>query len=315
MKKIISSLFILFGSLLSNPLSAFEQKVVQANGLEFWTESFGDKSNPAVLLIMGSGAQGLFWHQKFCEQLADKGFFVIRYDHRDVGLSSSIDYQKSPYTLLDMSKDAVAILDAYQIKKAHIVGMSLGGLIAMLIDEHNHDRVESLTLMMTSGDMRSNLTAIQGKKSPSSLSAPSSEFLAWIRSYVTDPPITPADRINKFIEGARIVNGSKVAYDEQLGQQLALQSFSRTKDPLKMFNHIAALDASFDLYKDSPSHVKAPTVIIHGDQDPVLPLDHAQALKKAIPQAELVVVQDMGHALNAKFYDLIIGKIVELSKK
>ena len=125
--------FLLGFLCLSSFLQAFEQKVVQTNGLEFWTESFGKKENPALLLIMGSGSQGIQWPQKFCEQLANKGYFVIRYDHRDVGLSSTIDYQKTPYTLLDMGKDAISILDSYGIKKAHIVGFSMGGPIALLI--------------------------------------------------------------------------------------------------------------------------------------------------------------------------------------
>ncbi|MBA3814177.1 MAG: alpha/beta hydrolase [Alphaproteobacteria bacterium] len=183
-------------------LAAFEQKVIQTNGLEFWTETFGKRENPALVLIMGSGGQGLLWPQKFCEELADKGgFFVIRYDNRDVGLSSTIDYQKSPYTLLDMAKDAVAILDDYDIRKAHVVGMSMGGPIAMLMEAHFPDRVASLTLMATTSDMRSNFAALQGKPSPSPLSPPQPVIVEWVKSYVANPPKTLDEKVEKFLEG------------------------------------------------------------------------------------------------------------------
>lgn len=314
MKRYILALLLSLFCFSSSSLYAFEQRVVQAKGLEFWTETFGKKENPAILLVMGSGGQGLLWHQKFCEKLADKGFFVIRYDHRDVGLSSAVDYQKVPYNLLDMTKDAVAILDDYSIKKAHVVGASMGGLITMLMGAHFPDRVSSLTLMATSSDMRSNLDAIQGKPSKSPLSPPRPAVLAWVKSYITDPPKTFADRVNKFLEGGRIQNGSKVPFDEELNYQLALQSFLRTHDLASMFNHLKAGEASYDLYAQAPKKITAPTLILHGDQDPIFPLDHGEALKQAIPHAQLDIIEGMGHNLNTHFYDTIIEKIQEITK-
>src|SRR6187401_121002 len=113
--KILFLLCFFMFSLVFQTVFAFEQKVIKANGLYFWTENFGRPKDPALILIMGSGGQGLLWPQKFCEELANKGYYVIRYDNRDTGLSSAIDYQKTPYTLVDMAKDVTLILDGYGI--------------------------------------------------------------------------------------------------------------------------------------------------------------------------------------------------------
>jgi pimeloyl-ACP methyl ester carboxylesterase len=297
-----------------NACSAFEQKVIQTNGLTFWTETFGDPKNPPLLLIMGSGTQGLVWHQKFCELLARKEYFVIRYDNRDVGLSSIIDYQTDPYTILDMAKDAIAIMDAYQLKQTHVVGCSLGGVIAMLMGAHHPERIASLTLMMTSTDLRPAAYAVYGNSSNSTLSQPKPDYLAWIKNYISHIPATLDEKVVQFIEFARILNGPKVLSDEALNRQLGLQTYIRMRDPLSPFNHHKAMMASHDLHDDAPSKIKAPTLILHGDQDPILPLDHAEALHQAIPHAQYVLIKDMGHSLNAKFYDLIIEKIAGITK-
>lgn len=314
MKRSLLNFLISLFFLCSCSLQAFEQKVVQANGLEFWTETFGKKEDPALLLIMGSGGQGLLWHQKFCEQLADKGFFVIRYDNRDVGLSSTIDYQKSPYNLLDMAKDATAILDDYGIQKAHIVGGSMGGLITMLMGAHFPDRVSTLTLLVTTSDMRSNLNALQEKPLNSPLSPPRPAILAWVKDYLANPPKTLAEKVNKFLEGGRINNGSKTLFDEELNHQLALQSFLRERNPESVSNHLKAVEASYDLHKQSAGKIQTPTLILHGDEDPIFPLDHGEALKQVIPHAQLEIIPGMGHALNTHFYNVLIEKIVEISK-
>lgn len=299
---------------LSHPLHAFEQKVVKAGGLVYWTESFGNKENPAIILIMGSGCQGLLWPQKFCEKLADKGFFVIRYDNRDVGLSSLIDYQKSPYTLLDMAKDTVAILDDYGIQKAHVVGTSLGGIIAMLLEAHFPERVSSLTLMETTSDLRSNLAALQGKPTTSPLSPPKPEILEWIKSYLTNPPKTLDDQIERTVEGVRIANGPTAPFNETLNRELALQGFMRMRKIENSFNHVKAAEISYDLHTNALKKIKAPTLIIHGDQDPIFPLDHGKALKKAIPHAQLEIIAGMGHVMNTHFDDILIEKIVGVTR-
>jgi pimeloyl-ACP methyl ester carboxylesterase len=294
---------------------AFAQKVVQAKGLEFWTETFGRRENPAILLIMGSGTQGLLWHQKFCEKLADKGFFVIRYDNRDVGLSSLIDYNKNPYDLMDMAKDAVAILDDYGIQKAHVVGASMGGMIATLLGGNFPERTASLTLMVTTPDVRSNLAAIQGKESTSPLSSPKPVFLTWVKSYLTTPPKTLEDQLERNLEGMRLLNGSTFPFDEALYRQLTLQGFQRTRSLENSFHHVKAMETSHALQAKAFNKIKAPTMILQGDEDPIFALDHGEALKKAIPHAQLEVIPGMGHVLNTHLYDTLIEKIQGVAEK
>ena len=117
---------------LSYQQTMFEVKKVVHNDVTLWTESFGDSSKPAMLLVAGAGAPCRFWHDSFCQKLTQY-FFVIRYDHRDTGFSTGFDYEKKPYTLNDLADDALNVLDSYGIKKAHIVGHSMGGYLAQLL--------------------------------------------------------------------------------------------------------------------------------------------------------------------------------------
>ncbi len=293
---------------------AFEQKVIQNKGLYFWTESFGNKQDPALVLIMGSGGQGILWPQAFCERLAEKGFYVIRYDHRDVGLSSAIDYKKAPYTLADMAKDVSVILDGYALQKAHIVGGSMGGQVGMLFAANYPEKTQSLTLLMTSPDMRATFDALEGKKTQSKLSGPSLALLASVKKAI-HPVQTMDQKIEALVENTRITTGPKINIDEALTHELALESIVRSQhNPLGVNNHFFAARATFDLMPKALPKIKAPTRIIHGDQDPIFGVDHAKALNQAIPQSKLVILTDFGHALPAQFYDPIIDNIVEVSK-
>ncbi len=295
----------------SFPTIAFEPKVIQADDLVFWTESFGDKKNPALILIMGSGGQGILWPQQFCEQLASKGFFIIRYDHRDTGLSSSINYQSSPYTLLDMANDVISIMDAYSLDKAHIVGASMGGTIAMLLAAYYPERIANLILLMTTIDMRPAFDAFTGKPSNSTLSMPEETILAAVKNIVT-PPNTLAEKVSSFIDSARINSGGKVPIDEPLCRQIGLQVFLRMQNPEGVNNHFQAAQASHDLVSKTSNKITAPTFIIHGDSDPVFPVDHAYATQQAIQHSRLAIIPDLGHGISsAVWLAPIIDKIVE----
>jgi pimeloyl-ACP methyl ester carboxylesterase len=313
-RKLHIFLIKLFYGSVFYPLHSFQQGMIRANGIELWVEAFGKKENPALLLIMGCGAPGLLWHQAFCKQVADRGFFVIRYDHRSTGLSSMIDYEKSPYNLMDMANDVLAILDHYGIQKAHIVGGSMGGLIAMLLCAHFPNRVSTLTLIMTTSDGQVTLDAIAGKPIHSSLSPPHPAILNWVKNYQAHPPKTLAEKKKTFLDVARLQNGSVVPFDEKVYHRLAFESFLKNSNLDGLEQHLKAWEASSDLHKQTISLLHAPTLIIHGDQDPIFPLDHAKALKKAIPHAQLKIIPDMGHGLNTHFYNIIIEKIEDMTK-
>ena len=125
-----------------------EKKIVSTSSdLEIYTESFGTQKKPAILLIAGAMAPARFWTDEFCQQLADAGYCVIRYDHRDMGLSSAVDYTQNPYTVDDLAQDAIAVLDAYNIQKADIIGHSMGSIIAQLMALDYPTRVSRITLI------------------------------------------------------------------------------------------------------------------------------------------------------------------------
>jgi pimeloyl-ACP methyl ester carboxylesterase len=309
LRTVIAIFTLMLASL--NTAHALETKIIESNGMVFWTESFGNQKNPTILLIMGSGGQGLLWPQEFCEQLADKGYHVIRFDNRDTGLSSSIDFKTKSYNLLDMAQDSLFILDDYKIQKAHIVGVSMGGAVATLFAAHYPERTNSLVLMATTTDMRPVFDALQGKESQSSLSKPSQALLDSAKQF-SNPPNTIAEKVQAFLVNARINHGAKIPVDEKLAHQIALQHTLRAQNPAGATNHFQAIQASYELHQKATPQVKVATLIIHGDQDPVFPLDHAYALQKAIKNAKLSIMPGMGHGLlNAALYQPVINKIDE----
>src|ERR1043165_2304644 len=146
--------FLLFTLLiflcLSLPSHSAGVKFIETNGIKIWTESFGFKKDPAILLISGGGAGAIMWPDLFCHRLVEEGFFVLRYDPRGMGYSSSVE---APYDLLDMAKDALAVLDAYGVKRAHLLGAGSGSGIAMLLGRFFPERISSLMAMMATSDL------------------------------------------------------------------------------------------------------------------------------------------------------------------
>jgi len=313
-KQSMRNLLLAFLS-FSSPTEAFNQKVVQANGLDFWTESFGNPQDPPILLIMGHARQGLMWHQAFCEKLASQGYFVIRYDHRDTGLSSSIDYKKKPYSFMDMGKDAIAILDSYQVPKAHIVAYSMGCPITVLIGSHYPQRVSTMTLISGSIDFRPCLDALDGKANKHKLSPSGPEYVKWVRSFATNMPENQKDLVDRIVQGDMVLNGSGIHFDEALHRQLAMQSVLRSKTTAGSMNHRSATEASFPLYRDAAQKVKTPTLIIQGDHDTIFPVDHGEYMKSQIPNSQLVIIPKMGHSLNEAFYEEVIDQIMKVTGK
>lgn len=309
----ISKILIIIASftLFNSAVNAMEQRVIHAQELYFWTETFGNPKDPALVLIIGSGGQGLLWPQAFCEKLAKKGLYVIRYDNRDVGLSSAIDYKKTPYTLLDMAKDVNLILEGYGIKKAHIVGASMGGQVGMLFAAHFPEKTKSLTLCVTSPDMRVTFDAFAGKETTSTLSKPS-EFLINAVKKSMNTSQTIDEKIQAFIDNTKLNYGPNAKINEKLTRELAIETILRSQhNPEGPKNHFLAVQASFDAVLDSLAQIKAPTRIVHGDQDPIFGLDHAKLLNKSILNSKLVVLSGLGHGLPEAFYAPLIENITE----
>ncbi len=176
-----------------------DERFINSAGLQIWTEHFGNSGDPVVLLIMGTAAQGIGWPDELVEALVDGGRQVVRFDHRDTGRSGTVDFERHPYTLADMTADTLAVLDGYQLPAAHIVGASLGGTIAQLLAVHHPGRVLTLTAIM-SGPMGHSpgpawARALSGQDpDPSDLPPPTQEFLAHVTKLATAPPATSDER-------------------------------------------------------------------------------------------------------------------------
>ncbi|NCF71590.1 MAG: alpha/beta fold hydrolase [Chlamydiales bacterium] len=276
-----------------------EQKWCYNDKVELWSEAFGDSHNPPMLLIMGAMNQGILWPDSLCEKLALEGYFVIRYDHRDVGQSSSFNFVREPYDLKALKEDAVLILDHYNIQAAHIVGVSMGGIIGELMAIEDSNRVESLTLIMSTHDLSTFFKSMTGKKHSvdASLPPPSDQFLKYLKKKMKTKGGSEEEKINLVLEGWKICNGDHLSFPTEDMYALQKKVRHRARNLKAAFNHIFALfisDLQFDKHlKD----VSIPTLVIHGRQDPCLPVEHGESLSKLIENSQLEVVEEMGHFL------------------
>jgi pimeloyl-ACP methyl ester carboxylesterase len=287
------------------------ERTVQSGGLQLWTESFGDANRPTVLLIMGAMNQGILWPDEFCAEIAEDGYHVIRYDHRDTGQSSSVDFREHPYNLDDLARDALMILDGYDVSRAHVVGLSMGGFLAQLLALDYPDRVLTLTLMMTSPDQRVYFAATMGQDtSRYDLPPPSREFLEHLASARRNPPKTADEAIRNAVDGWRICNGNGILFDVESMYRLQQRLWARARTPLAAINHVLATVGSPGR-TERLGRITVPTLVIHGQHDPCLPVEHGIALAKAIPGAKLVVIPEMGHLLPASLSRPLARMVLE----
>lgn len=272
---------------------------ITANGLSIEYDERGNPSDPAILLIMGLGAQMLLWPDMFCDMLAGQGFRVIRFDNRDIGLSQKFDGApvpevkdivaglmsgkplKVPYLLGDMAADAVGVLDALGIGKAHVVGASMGGMIAQLVAIHHPERVLSLTsIMSTSG--RYGLPP--GK--------PEAMEKLLLRPAGTDRKSV----VDHSVMLAGVIGSPAYPVPEEHVRAFSEKTYDRSFYPEGMPRHYAAILSSGGRDGLLPG-ITAPTLVIHGDADPLLPVEHAHDTARLIPGATLEVIEGMGHNL------------------
>jgi pimeloyl-ACP methyl ester carboxylesterase len=301
MRTMLTVLCLLFTTALSS-----EERLIQKGPIKIWTESFGNHQHPAILLIQGAGCQGIAWPDRFCERLAEKKYFVIRYDHRDTGLSSIIDYQKTPYNLDDLTGDAVAILDQYGIQKAHVVGLSMGGFIGQLLAIDHKERVLSLCSLMSSPDHRVLMAAVTGQDTSSfSLPPPPQIALKLWDDMKRHPSKTLEDKIETHMKSSRICSGSQ-GFDEEELRPLVKRMLTRTQNSAAVFNHWLAMSASPDR-TERLKGVRTRTLVIHGGSDIVLPVEHGKATAKAIPGSKLVIIPEMGHVVCSFYFDRLLS--------
>lgn len=259
------------------------EKIVRANGVNLCVGTFGDPADPTILLIHGAAASMLGWEDEFCERLAAASRFVVRYDHRDTGRSVSYEPGAPQYTLRDLTADAVGLLDAFDLKSAHLVGRSMGGGIAMLAALDYPDRVASLTLVGTS-------------PGGSDLPSMSEEFLAYV-SGGKNPDWSDREAVIDHVIGLlRVFSGDWGHFDEAAMRDLVGRDVDRTVNVASSMTNHFAMDAG-EPVRYRLGEIYVPALVVHGAEDPVFPLGHALALEEEIPAARLLTLQHTGHGV------------------
>ncbi|MEU3337784.1 alpha/beta fold hydrolase [Streptomyces sp. NPDC002144] len=273
------------------------ERMIDARGVSLCTESFGDRSDPPVLLVMGTGASMLWWDEGFCRMLAEGGRFVIRYDHRDTGRSVTYEPGRPGYTGSDLVRDAVGILDAYGIEAAHLVGVSAGGALAQLAALDHAPRVLSLVLISTSRAVRG------GPELP----PPNEEFMRFVSSARVDWE-DKASVVDHLVEYARVLAGGRRPFDEAAARDLVRRDVERARDFAAVRNH--DLLAEGEPSRRPLSSIAVPTLVIHGTADPLFPLAHGEALAEEIPGARLLALKDAGHGVDRADRETIVSAVI-----
>ena len=279
------------------------EMILSVNGVQLCAETFGERGDPAVLLIMGSAASMDWWQEELCELIASGGRFVIRYDHRDTGRSVSYPPGEPGYSGGDLVRDATGVLDALGVERAQLVGMSMGGAIAQVIALDHPRRASSLALISTSFADRDH----------SDLPGMSEEAAA--RLPVAQPEW--ADRvavIDYLVEQQRACASDAAPLDEQAVRTVAARMFDRTTDIRAALTNHDLIDPG-DPPRRRLEELAIPTVVIHGRDDPLFPFEHGQALAEAIPSAELLLLEGVGHELPRRSWDLLVSAILARSSE
>ena len=286
-------------------MSGFSKKDIFVNRLKLHTEAFGKSSNLACVLIAGKMSTARFWTDAFCQYLASQSFYVIRYDHRDVGESSEIDWQKAPYTMSDLAKDAISVIDGYGIKKAHFIGDSMGGWICQRIAVDYPEKVLSLVII-SAGSIE--IT----KEGLMDLTVVEQEFLDRMTKMFLSVKNgkTVDETVQNLLPVWRHAN-AEIPFEEEMAKAFTIDFLTRTKNKnaknhdLMMQGFLAQMKQSSTLQK-----INRPTLVIHGDKDPIVLLRHGKAVADAIPNAKFVTIKGMGHVFFNRSLEEQIAKLV-----
>jgi pimeloyl-ACP methyl ester carboxylesterase len=280
--------------------------------VELAYETFGDPGDPPILLVMGLATQMIGWPDDFCAGLADRGHFVIRFDNRDIGLSTHFhaagapdlmrvmagDHSSVPYALTDLADDTIGLLDVLGLDSVHVVGASMGGMVAQLVAVRHPDRVRSLTsIMSTTGDP--------------SVGTPNEAAMGVLFA----PPA--ADResaVKRAIDTYRVIGSPGFEFDEPALRDRAGLAFDRAHDPAGVARQLAAILSTHDRTPDLMS-ISVPSLVIHGADDALVNVSGGHATAAAIPDAELLVVEGMGHDLPRAVWPQIVDRITALVQR
>jgi len=285
-----------------------DERFCKVGDVELCYEPFGDPNRPAVLLVMGLGTQMIGWHADFCSALADRGFYVIRYDNRDVGRSTHLDgrpvpksreiltrrIRRPPYLLADMAADGIGLLDELGIARAHIVGASMGGMIAQTMAARHREQVLSLVSIMSSTGSR-----WSGQPAPRILPV-----------FLQKPAASKEDYQERIVKLFALVGSPKFERDDDELRELAGTSWDRGIDPAGFARQLGAVIASGHRAADL-KQIRVPTLVIHGKSDRLVRPSGGRATARAIPDARLELIDGMGHDLPRGVWPQILDGIEE----
>jgi pimeloyl-ACP methyl ester carboxylesterase len=281
-------------------MNASGEHVVEVNGVELCVEAFGDPGDPALVLIHGAGSSMLSWDEELCARLAAGGRFVVRYDWRDAGRSVTYAVGAPAYTMRDLVADALALLDFFGISRAHLVGMSAGAAIAQLAALDHPERVASLTLASAT-------PGIPGEES-GDLPPP-------VGGLAAPPQPDWSDRaavIDYLVESERPYSPR---FDEAAARAMAARIFDRSRDVEASTTNPFMVDAG-EPWRARLAQIAAPTLVVHGAEDPVFPYAHAVALAAEIPGAELLRLEHTGHEYFPRAtWDVVVPAILRHSQQ
>jgi|SRR5438067_767466 len=284
------------------------ERTAKANGVELCYETFGDPAGRPLLLIMGLGSPMIWWDEEFCETLAGQGFHVIRFDNRDCGRSSRLHGRAnlvqayalriSPYSLGDMADDAAALLDALGLPAAHVVGASMGGMIAQTLAIRHPARVLSLTSIMSTTGSR-----LVGRPSPRVMA-----------TLFAPPPRTREAYVELLVRSFRMIGSPGYPFDETRMRERAKRTYDRGTNPAGTLRHMAAIVAARDR-SAGLRRLRVPALVVHGSRDPMVHVSGGRATARAIPGADLDVIPGMGHDLPRAVWPRVVGGIVRVADR
>ncbi|MFJ3644494.1 alpha/beta fold hydrolase [Streptomyces murinus] len=262
-----------------------ERSIPADDGLLLWAETFGNRCDPAVLLVMGATAPGIVWPDDLCRLLASAGYYVVRYDHRDTGRSGK---SSTEYDLSTMAADAAAVIAGLDAGPAHVVGQSAGGMVSLLLALGRPGLVRSLVLLSSS--LGANAGARQPRTEPPDSHAPTAEPSAQAGL----PAAGHEERRAAAVEGWRGLVGPAALFDRAYWADLVDRVAVHSREPDTSGRHLTAMARTPALTSRIAS-LQVPTLVVHGEQDQIFPVEHGEELRRAIPGAQLRRVPGMGH--------------------
>ena len=280
--------------------------------LEIAYQTFGNRADPPLLLVMGLATQMLGWHEDFCRALSERGLFVVRFDNRDIGLSTHLDdagpadvmaafagdFSSAAYTLSDMATDTVGLMDALELDSAHLVGASMGGMIVQTVAIEHPGRVRSLTSIMSR----------TGQSGVGDATEEATQVL------LAPPAHSRDEAIERSLATYRVIGSSGYPLDEQALRERAALSYDRAYDPAGVSRQLVAIAASGDR-SEGLRELRVPTLVLHGADDPLIQVSGGRATAAAIPGAELVVFDGMGHDLPRALWPEVCERIAGLTAR